>query len=182
MGHGRPHLVYVSIVGVDRVPLGYYRQKLAGEGLVAGSGLPWTTLRATQFHNLLDALFTSASRIGVLPVLAGAVFQPVDVHDVAARLVELAAAEPAGRVLQLGGPAVRPMDELARAWLRARGRPPPGARAAAARPPGPGRARRRADGPRPAPRDRHLRAVPRARAPERGPDVMSPWPPHTASP
>jgi uncharacterized protein YbjT (DUF2867 family) len=57
----------------------------------------------------------------VLPVLAGALFQPVDVHDVAARLVELAAAEPAGRVL-LGGPAVRPMDELARVWLRARGR------------------------------------------------------------
>jgi len=119
---GRPHLVYISIVGVDRVPLGYYRQKLAGEGLVAGSGLPWTTLRATQFHNLLDALFTSASRIGVLPVLAGAVFQPVDVHDVATQLVELAAAEPAGRMQQLGGPEVRPMDELARAWLRARGR------------------------------------------------------------
>ena len=122
VGHGRPHLVYISIVGVDRVPLGYYRQKLASEGLVAGSGLPWTTLRATQFHNLLDALFASASRIGVLPVLAGAVFQPVDVQDVATRLVELAAAEPAGQVLQLGGPAVRPMDELARAWLRARGR------------------------------------------------------------
>ena len=120
--HGRPHLVYVSIVGVDRVPLGYYREKLAVEGLVAGSGLPWTTLRATQFHNLLDALFAAVSRVGALPVLAGAVFQPVDVHDVATQLVELAAAEPTGRMLQLGGPEVRPMDELARAWLRARGR------------------------------------------------------------
>jgi uncharacterized protein YbjT (DUF2867 family) len=119
---GRPHLVFVSIVGVDRVPLGYYREKLAGEGLVAGSGLPWTTLRATQFHNLLDALFGAVGRAGVLPVLARAVFQPVDVRDVAARLVELAAAEPAGRVLQLGGPEVRAMDDLARAWLRGTGR------------------------------------------------------------
>ena len=58
----------------------------------------------------------------MLPVLAGAVFQPVDVQDVATRSVELAAAEPAGQVLQLGGPAVRPMDDLGRAWLRARGR------------------------------------------------------------
>ena len=122
VGHDRPHLVYISIVGVDRVPLGYYRQKLAGEGLVAGSGLPWTTLRATQFHNLLDALFGALSRTGLLPVLAGARFQPVDVHDVAGRLVELAGAEPARRVLEFGGPTVRGMDELARAWLRAAGR------------------------------------------------------------
>jgi uncharacterized protein YbjT (DUF2867 family) len=120
--HGRPHLVYVSIVGVDRVPLGYYREKLAVEGLVAGSGLDWTTLRATQFHDLLAGLFGGLSRVGVLPVLSGAVFQPVDVRDVAARLVELVAAGPAGRVVQFGGPQVRPMDELARAWLRGTGR------------------------------------------------------------
>ena len=54
----------------------------------------------------------------MLPVLSGAVFQPVDVRDVAARLVELVAAGPAGRMVQFGGPQVRPMDELARAWLR----------------------------------------------------------------
>lgn len=121
---GRPHLIYLSIVGVDRVPLGYYREKLAVEGLVAGSGLPWTTLRATQFHDLLASLFTGLARAGVgrrgvLPVLAGAVFQPVDTRDVAARLVELAAAGPAGRMEQLGGPEVHSMKELARQWLRA---------------------------------------------------------------
>jgi uncharacterized protein YbjT (DUF2867 family) len=120
--HGRPHLVFVSIVGIDRVPLGYYREKLAVERLIAESGLDWTTLRATQFHNLLDALFGVVARSRLLPVLAGARFQPVDVRDVAARLVELAVAEPAGEVLQFGGPAVRPMDELARAWLRSTGR------------------------------------------------------------
>jgi uncharacterized protein YbjT (DUF2867 family) len=120
--HGRPHLVYVSIVGVDRVPLGYYREKLATERLIEHCGLPWTILRATQFHDLLDRLFGGLSRTGVLPVLAGALFQPIDVRDVADRLVELVVAGPAGRILELGGPAVRPMDELARAWLRATGR------------------------------------------------------------
>lgn len=51
--HGAPHLVYVSIVGVDRIPLGYYRTKLQAEHLTKGSGLPWTILRATQFHDLI---------------------------------------------------------------------------------------------------------------------------------
>src|SRR6476660_3094104 len=48
-----PHLVFVSIVGVDRVPLRYYRDKVEIEGLVAASGVPWTVLRASQFHDLL---------------------------------------------------------------------------------------------------------------------------------
>jgi uncharacterized protein YbjT (DUF2867 family) len=120
--HGRPDLVFVSIVGIDRVPLGYYREKLAVERMITESGLPWTTVRATQFHDLLDRLFGLLSRAGVLPVLAGGPFQPVDVRDVAGRLVELVAAGPAGRVVEFGGPRVRPMDELARAWPRATGR------------------------------------------------------------
>src|SRR2546429_5743133 len=45
------HLVYVSIVGIDRIPFPYYRLKLACERLVEECGLPWTTLRATQFHD-----------------------------------------------------------------------------------------------------------------------------------
>lgn len=121
----RPHLVFISIVGVDRIPLTYYREKLAAEELVEESGLPWTILRATQFHDLLAGLFGTLSRSGLLPVLARTCFQPIDVRDVAARLIELATAAPAGHALDLGGPQVRPMEELARAWLQAtRGRRP----------------------------------------------------------
>lgn len=121
-GGGRPHLVYISIVGVDRVPLGYYREKLAVEQLVTASGLPWTILRATQFHDLLARLFGTLSRSPVLPVLAATSFQPVGVADVADRLVGLAVGAPAGRVPDLGGPQVRPMTDLARTWLAARDR------------------------------------------------------------
>lgn len=117
-----PHLVYISIVGVDRVPLGYYREKQAVEQLVAESGLPWTILRATQFHDLLARLFGMLVHSPVLPVLAATSFQPVSVTDVAERLVELALGAPAGRVPHLGGPQVRPMTDLARAWLTANGR------------------------------------------------------------
>lgn len=116
-----PHLVYVSIVGVDRVPMSYYREKVAVERVVEQSGLPWTVQRVTQFHDLLDAVLTRLGVLPVLPVLAGASFQPIDVQDAAERFRALAAAAPVGRAPDLGGPAVRLMTELARAWLDARG-------------------------------------------------------------
>src|SRR5262249_8028345 len=56
------HLLYISVVGADRIPVessidramfGYFASKLAAERAVADSGLPWTTLRATQFHELI---------------------------------------------------------------------------------------------------------------------------------
>ena len=116
-----PHLIYVSIVGVDRVPLPYYRQKLAVERVVEGAGLPWTIQRVTQFHTLLDMLFTPLSRLPLLPVLAGTDVQPIDVADAAERFAALALAPPAGRMPDLGGPQVRPMAALAASWLAARG-------------------------------------------------------------
>ncbi|GAA0934665.1 SDR family oxidoreductase [Pseudonocardia zijingensis] len=118
----QPHLVLISIVGADRVPLPYYKERCAVEDAVAGSGLPWTVQRTTQFHALLDRLFGLAARLPVLPVPAGTDVQPIDEREVAARLVALAGAEPAGRAPDLGGPEVRPFPELARTWLAARGR------------------------------------------------------------
>src|SRR5215510_6386488 len=52
---GCPHLVFISIVGIDRNPLGYYRRKLATEKIVEAGRTPWTILRTTQFHELFDA-------------------------------------------------------------------------------------------------------------------------------
>ena len=121
-GHADPHLVFVSIVGVDRVPLAYYRDKVEVERLVAAAGVPWTVLRATQFHDLLTMLFGVLGRSPVLPVLAGALFQPVDVRDVADRLADLVTGAPVGRAPDLGGPQVRSMADLARAWTAATAR------------------------------------------------------------
>lgn len=119
---GSPHLVYISIVGVDRVPLGYYRTKLAVERLVVDSRLPFSILRATQFHDLVLRMFTLQHRLPLLLVPAGTSVQPVDAGEVADRLVQLAAAEPAGRVADLGGPEVLDGVDLARSYLRASGR------------------------------------------------------------
>lgn len=119
---GRPHLVYISIVGIDRVPMGYYRSKLETERLIADSGLPWTVLRATQFHDLIARGCSVLARLPALPVPAATSFQPVDAGEVAARLAELATGPPAGRVPDMGGPQVRSAADLARSYLRVSGR------------------------------------------------------------
>ena len=85
---GAPHLVYISIVGVDRVPLGYYRTKLRTERRISQSGLSWTVLRTTQFHDLILLACTALARPPVMLVPAGTSFQPLDVTEVAERLAE----------------------------------------------------------------------------------------------
>ncbi|MFE9774155.1 SDR family oxidoreductase [Streptomyces sp. NPDC005931] len=119
---GVEHLVYISIVGVDRVPFPYYRTKLAVERLIEESGLGWTVLRTTQFHDLLLRLFRGVSRLPVLVVPARVKDQPIDVAEVADRLCELAQGAPAGRAEDMGGPEVRTLESLARAYVRATGR------------------------------------------------------------
>ncbi|MEV6835953.1 NAD(P)H-binding protein [Streptomyces sp. NPDC051133] len=119
---GVGHLVYISIVGVDRVPLGYYRSKLAVERMIERSGLGWTVLRTTQFHDLVARLLGALGRSPVMALPGGVSDQPVEVAEVADRLAGLAVAAPAGRVPDMGGPQVRSFESLARAYLRATGR------------------------------------------------------------
>jgi len=119
---GAPHLVYISIVGVDRVPFSYYRTKLRTERLVSESGLPWTVLRTTQFHDLILLACTALARLPVMLVPARTSFQPLDAGEVAERLAQLAVAPAAGRVPDMAGPQVRATTDLARTYLRASGR------------------------------------------------------------
>ncbi len=119
---GDQHLVYVSIVGVDRIPLAYYRAKVEAEREVALSGLPWTTLRATQFHEFTAGLLERLTRLPIVPAPHRWRFQPVDVGEVADRLVAAVGAGPAGRLPDVGGPDVLSVVELARAYLAATGR------------------------------------------------------------
>jgi uncharacterized protein YbjT (DUF2867 family) len=115
------HIVHVSIVGIDRIPLPYYKTKLRVERALEASGVGHTVLRATQFHDLIKVTFSIQRFSPVLWTIRGVRFQPIDTHDVAERLVELVDREPAGRVADIGGPAVHTHADLARMFLAARG-------------------------------------------------------------
>lgn len=115
------HVIYLSIVGSDRIPLPYYRHKTAAEELALRSGLPVTVPRSTQFHSLVERLFSAQHRLPVLLVPAIAL-QPIHVPEVAARLAELVGQGPSGRVADIGGPETLQVGDLARLWQRVRGR------------------------------------------------------------
>jgi uncharacterized protein YbjT (DUF2867 family) len=118
---GVGHHLAISIVGIDRISMSYYRTKLAQERAIESGPLPWTILRATQFHQLLDAGFGSLARFGIRPT-GTAKLQPIEPSHVAALLADAALAAPAGRLPDLGGPRVQTLGELTRAWASTRGK------------------------------------------------------------
>lgn len=118
---GVRHHVAISIVGCDRVPHPYYEAKVAQEEALAGGTVPWTLLRATQFHTLPAGVFAAAARMRVLPKVR-IPLQPIDTGVVARRLAELLHAGPAGRAADVAGPRVEPLDEMAAAWRTHDGR------------------------------------------------------------
>ena len=117
---GVTHLVFVSIVGVDTVPYAYYRAKLASEKAIEESGVPFTILRATQFHSFVAMIPRVQRRMPVILSL-NVPDQPIAVEEVAARLVELVAAGPSGHVADIGGPEQLTVREVIDIWQTAAG-------------------------------------------------------------
>jgi len=114
------HLVYISIVGVDRIPYGYYRAKFAAEQVLLASGLPVTLLRITQYHDFIDEFLETARRGPVLPVPMGWRARPVDVGEAAAYVSSVASGPPSRDVVEYGGPEELTAADMARAWAAAR--------------------------------------------------------------
>ena len=116
---GVKHLLYVSIVGVDRIPYAYYQRKLAVERMIAESGVPFSILRATQFHSFVAFLLSEAAKYPfMMPIPSGFVVQSVAVEEVAARLCRAIDDGPCGRLRDFGGPEVLPVEEVAEAWIQ----------------------------------------------------------------
>ncbi len=117
-----PHIIYISIVGVDRSSMPYYVAKNAAEALIAASGLPWSILRATQFHGFIASRLQS---LGVdtqseVAVPMGVRVQSIDVGEVAERLVALAELGPLSHIAVMGGPQALDLATMATTYLRVR--------------------------------------------------------------
>jgi uncharacterized protein YbjT (DUF2867 family) len=118
------HVVVISIVGCDRIPLPFYASKVRIEGAVRAGGIPWTLVRVTQFHSFVERLVSAAATLPIpAPIFGDLRFQPVDEGEVAERLVDLALGPPTGDAPEIAGPEVLTLGEIAAAWLAASGRP-----------------------------------------------------------
>lgn len=137
---GVRHHVCVSIVRCDEAPLAYYKVKVEQEKKVAANPIPWTIVRASQFHDFVTDFFEKGAKYGILPVLP-APLQTVAVTDVARVVADQAEAEPRLGCFEIAGPQVHPMSELAQQWKQATG-----SRAFAVRVPFPGAAGKAARG------------------------------------
>ena len=117
---GVQHLVQISIVGCDRVPLGYYKTKHVVEQALLACDLGVSVLRTTQFHDLVRLMLRSSARLPFMAV-PDMDAQPISTAEVAARLANLACQAPQGRVADMGGPQLLSCTELARQYLDAVG-------------------------------------------------------------
>lgn len=118
---GKPgiHLIYISIVGIDAVPMKYYREKLKSEQAIAGSGVAYSILRATQFHQYAEYVISSFLRFPVCFLPKKVLVQPVQVEVVARELFHISQGAPLNGIRNIGGSEVLTLGEMAKLWLKA---------------------------------------------------------------
>jgi uncharacterized protein YbjT (DUF2867 family) len=118
---GVRHHVLLSIVGIDHqqhVP--HYAGKREQERLVTAGPVPWSIVRATQFHDFAAMVAQRAERDGtatIPPLLV----QPLDPADVAAALADVAIGAPLYAKLDVAGPETQDLVDMARRTFAARG-------------------------------------------------------------
>ncbi|EDY45382.1 SDR family oxidoreductase [Streptomyces sp. SPB074] len=111
---GTGHFVVLSIVGCEEVPqVPYYAAKAWQERALADSGVPWSVLRATQFHEFVPEVMDWTTERGVVR-LPSTPLQPVAVADVVNLLVEVVLGPPTRARANLAGPESFALDDLAR--------------------------------------------------------------------
>jgi uncharacterized protein YbjT (DUF2867 family) len=118
---GVKHHLALSVVGTDRLPdSGYFLAKVAQEQLIKTANIPYTILRSTQFFEFVEGIIkagTDGNKIHLSPAL----IQPIAADDVAAALAGLAVGPALNGTVEIAGPGLFPLDELARKFLAARG-------------------------------------------------------------
>ncbi|GAA1347105.1 SDR family oxidoreductase [Falsarthrobacter nasiphocae] len=122
-----PHFMHVSILGIDAIPFPYYTAKLEAETQVRQSGVPFTIVRISQFHELVDSVFAAVPRVGFgrvarFPVPGDIRLQPIAAADAARALAERSDFPASRGIESLAGPAVLTGNDLAYQWLHASGR------------------------------------------------------------
>ncbi|HVE24253.1 MAG TPA: NAD(P)H-binding protein [Sporichthya sp.] len=115
---GKPHILYPSMIGADKIEDDVYRDRRAVERLLAESELPWTVLRISHLHEHLDAALRRSARLPWVFVPAETDYQPIAANDVAERLFDLCTPMQAHQLPDLAGPEVIDAEDLTAFWLK----------------------------------------------------------------
>jgi uncharacterized protein YbjT (DUF2867 family) len=117
---GVQHHVALSILGIDPLDSGYYAGKRAQERRISQSDVPWTILRATQFHEFAGQILrqTALGPIAAVPVLPS---QPIAAVEVAEALARIAVGPSLCRHRDLAGPQQEQLVDMVRRYASATG-------------------------------------------------------------
>ena len=115
------HHVCISIVGCEKVLASYYKNKFRQEQVVRESAVPWTIIRATQFHELLAGAFSCMAKWGLLPAPT-IPLQTVASVEVATTVADIVERSPRHGEFTIAGPEIMDMPEMARLWSCVTGR------------------------------------------------------------
>lgn len=116
-----PHYVGISIIGCERLGIGYYVAKTEQEEVIRRSSVGWSLFKASQFHELMGSVFEAASRYRISPT--GTIpLQTVAASVVAGRMVDAVSAGPSTSVERIAGPAVSDLGTLSGIWRQSNAR------------------------------------------------------------
>ncbi len=118
---GVGYFLFISIVGSDKTSFSYHKVKVACEALAHDSGIPYASLRLTQFYEFIDLLLHMFTRlpIGFLPM--GWKSQPIDAGEAADQVVRVVGERPLGLLPDVAGPEVLTFEDMLHEWQQARG-------------------------------------------------------------
>ena len=109
---GVAHHVALSSVGSDRLPdSGYFRAKVAQEGLVTTGPVPYTIVRAAQVFESIGCIADSSTD-GNTVWLPPALVQPEAADDVASTLADVAVGAALNDTVELAGPETFSLAEI----------------------------------------------------------------------
>ena len=116
------NLEFVSIAGIDHTDHPYYMMKLKVEQLIAGSGILYSILRATQFHEyVVDFIKSLKATDHDINVPSGLKFQTIAVPELAEILLAMVTAKASGAITTVGGPEIMALEHMAADYLNAIG-------------------------------------------------------------
>lgn len=118
--HKVENFIHISIIGIDRTDFPYYKSKLRTEEIIKNSGLPYTILRVTQFHDFVYHRILNAgnTQAETLAVPQGLKFQSIDLTDVCREVLNLLKNKPINTVLEIRGPQILSIDEILDAHIQ----------------------------------------------------------------
>jgi uncharacterized protein YbjT (DUF2867 family) len=115
---GVKHHLVLSIVGTDRATyIGYLQAKKAQEDNIRNSGIPYTIIRSTQFHEHMTTLIAVQGNEAEVNI-SSVEYQPIAAADVVDLVVKLALEEPKNALVEIAGPERGLMTDFVQKYLK----------------------------------------------------------------